>query len=97
MKGVHWRERAMCRTTPRITEKFFIEGKYPMNSFEQRDAIAVAKSYCALCPVRQQCLEFALLMDEDSGIYGGMTRNERRHFIRRPQPLQPQQREEVAA
>ena len=37
-----------------------------------------AKKICATCPVRVQCLEFALERPERFGIFGGMTERERR-------------------
>jgi WhiB family redox-sensing transcriptional regulator len=40
----------------------------------------VAKSICIDCPVRTQCLEWALTNHEAHGIWGGMTAQERRHL-----------------
>jgi WhiB family redox-sensing transcriptional regulator len=39
--------------------------------------IAKAKAICAVCPVRQPCLEFALEHDLAHGIWGGNTPEER--------------------
>ena len=39
--------------------------------------IAKAKAVCAVCPVRQPCLEFALEHDLGYGIWGGTTPAER--------------------
>lgn len=36
-----------------------------------------AKSVCEGCPVREDCLEWALDNDEQHGIWGGMTKRER--------------------
>lgn len=33
---------------------------------------------CAKCPVRQECLEWALETAQDFGVWGGMTERERR-------------------
>lgn len=41
-----------------------------------------AKRICAMCDVRQQCLEFALSNDERFGIWGGMSERERRKLKR---------------
>jgi WhiB family transcriptional regulator, redox-sensing transcriptional regulator len=41
------------------------------------------KNLCSWCPVRVECLEFALLTDQESGIWGGMTTYER-SLIKRP-------------
>lgn len=47
-----------------------------------------AKSICAGCPVLTACLEYALYLDdafgEQYGVWGGMTRVERRELRLRP-------------
>jgi WhiB family redox-sensing transcriptional regulator len=43
-----------------------------------REANAQARSVCAACPVRLECLDHALDTDEKHGIWGGMTPDERR-------------------
>lgn len=47
------------------------------------------KAICRKCPVRAECLEYALENDERFGIYGGLSPRERRDLKR--------QREEAAA
>ena len=37
-----------------------------------------AKAVCASCPVRVECLEHAIAVDERYGIWGGLTQDERR-------------------
>jgi WhiB family redox-sensing transcriptional regulator len=37
----------------------------------------VARMYCAACPVRQKCLDYAIANDERYGIWGGLTRQAR--------------------
>lgn len=50
----------------------------------QQDA-AKAKEICAGCPVRFDCLNWALDTAQEYGIWGGMTRRERRaHAGARP-------------
>lgn len=44
-------------------------------SFRKRDQER-AKGFCAVCPVRNQCLDLAL-DNKYSGIYGGYTERER--------------------
>ncbi|MGY1690748.1 WhiB family transcriptional regulator [Geodermatophilus sp. SYSU D00697] len=47
-----------------------------------------AKRVCAGCPVRSQCLEFALANDERFGIWGGLSERERRRLrLQRRVPL----------
>jgi len=53
---------------------------------------AEAKAYCngngsrPPCPVRQECLRWALDEGEEHGVFGGLTASERRHLGRDPQP-----------
>ena len=49
-----------------------------------------AKAVCAMCPVRVQCLEWALATGQDSGVWGGLSEDERR-------ALRRARRERVAA
>jgi WhiB family redox-sensing transcriptional regulator len=74
-----WREFALCRDTS--PELFFPIGTTGM-ALEQ---IAAAKAICAQCHAAPQCLEFALMTNQDSGIWGGLTEDERRQLRRERQ------------
>lgn len=67
-----WRQQAACKGLD--TEIFF-----PASD----DAAGPAKLVCATCPVREECLEWALATRQDDGIWGGLTDNERRRLRRR--------------
>lgn len=41
-----------------------------------------AKKICALCPVTDECLAYALEHDERFGIWGGLSERERRRLKR---------------
>lgn len=41
-----------------------------------------AKSYCGRCPVRDECLRYALASEQTHGIWGGTTAEERRELAR---------------
>jgi WhiB family transcriptional regulator, redox-sensing transcriptional regulator len=41
-----------------------------------------AKRICAACPVREECLDYALSNDERFGIWGGLSERERRRAKR---------------
>ena len=71
-----WRHRAACRDED--PELFFpISGIGPGARQE-----AEAKAVCARCPVREQCLRYALDNGLDHGIFGGTTEPERRELTR---------------
>jgi len=44
--------------------------------------VRAAKRICAACPVIDDCLSFAFRIGADSGIFGGMTAEERRTLLR---------------
>ena len=52
------------------------------DAHESRANVALAKRVCAACPVRQECLEWALDRGEKFGIYGGLTSTQRRKVLR---------------
>lgn len=66
-----WMAEALCREIG--PEPFF-----PENDGEARRV----KKFCGPCPVRRECLRFALKRDE-RGIWGGTTRAERRRVQER--------------
>ncbi|HEV3354445.1 MAG TPA: WhiB family transcriptional regulator [Acidimicrobiales bacterium] len=73
MKKGTWTDSAACRGTD--TEIF-----YPANAEEEAEALSI----CATCPVRAQCLDYAIRNRETYGIWGGTTPEQRRR-IRREQ------------
>lgn len=72
-----WREYAACRNQD--PEIFFPVG----SSGPALEEIEMAKSICHRCPVREQCLDYALRTGQDYGIWGGLTEDERRVLARR--------------
>ncbi len=69
-----WRDRAAC--LDHDAELFFPIGHAPAQTAE---AVAV----CTGCPVRASCLEHALDIRADDGVWGGMAEAERRSLKRR--------------
>lgn len=53
-------------------ELFFPEGRGSVDSI-------IAKNFCNKCPVKDLCLEYALLDRVDEGVWGGTTYHERRN------------------
>ncbi|MET8174377.1 WhiB family transcriptional regulator [Streptomyces clavifer] len=73
----NWRMHAACRNED--PDLFFPIGSTGPALVQTEDAKAV----CATCPVREQCLEWALENGQDSGVWGGLGENERRALKRR--------------
>lgn len=67
-----WRDRAACRDTD--PELFFPVG----SSGDAVAEIEAAKALCRTCAVREQCLEFALRANQESGVWGGASEDDRR-------------------
>lgn len=66
-----WRDDALCAETD--PESFF-----PEKGGSTREA----KRICGSCPVRAECLEYALTHGERFGIWGGLSERERRRLDR---------------
>jgi WhiB family transcriptional regulator, redox-sensing transcriptional regulator len=49
--------------------------------------VEVAKKTCVQCPVRLECLEYALHHRIDHGVWGGCSERERRRILRRRRAL----------
>jgi WhiB family redox-sensing transcriptional regulator len=71
-----WRELAACRDTD--PDLFFPVG----TTGPAIEQIESAKRVCNECEVREPCLEFALESNQDSGVWGGTSEEERRAIRR---------------
>jgi len=49
--------------------------------------VETAQRVCAACPVRPECLEYALLNRIEHGVWGGASERERRRILRRRRDL----------
>ena len=72
-----WRHHAACREVD--PELFFPIG----NTGPALLQIDEAKTVCRRCPVMDSCLQWALESGQDSGVWGGMSEDERRAYKRR--------------
>ncbi|MDP8988096.1 MAG: WhiB family transcriptional regulator [Actinomycetota bacterium] len=79
-----WRHEASCRSTD--PDLFFPVG----TTGDAISQIEAAKAVCRSCPVQFHCLEFALATNQDSGVWGAASEEERRAL--RKQRLQGQRR-----
>jgi WhiB family redox-sensing transcriptional regulator len=72
----YWRMLAACQS---IDPELFFPVSTSGKSLEQ---VTAAKAVCAACPVRQECLAFALRTGQGHGIWGGLTVEERQQALR---------------
>lgn len=74
-----WQSRARCAQKDLVPEgaNFFPEvGDHPKGA-------QLAKSVCALCPVKEECLRFSLSNPQEQGIFGGTSVRDRLILRRR--------------
>ncbi|MFJ2110554.1 WhiB family transcriptional regulator [Streptomyces sp. NPDC087850] len=71
MSGALWRADALCAQTD--PELF-----YP----EPGGSHAVAKRVCMACPVRRECLNYAIDSGQTWGIWGGLSQEGLRRLVR---------------
>ncbi len=71
-----WRVDAACRDTS--PELFFPVG----TTGQAVEQIAAAKTVCTGCSARIPCLEYALATNQDSGVWGATSEEDRRHLRR---------------
>jgi WhiB family redox-sensing transcriptional regulator len=67
----NWRAYAACAETD--PDLWFAAG-----AIEHK----MAKRICRVCPVREQCLAYAMEEPVDHGVWGGLTERERRRYRR---------------
>jgi WhiB family redox-sensing transcriptional regulator len=77
MQDFEWMDEAACRNVDGVN--FFPDVSYDTES-------KLALKLCKECPVKEDCLEFAIVNEIDYGIWGGATPKQRkslrRHFDR---------------
>ncbi|MGH9155025.1 MAG: WhiB family transcriptional regulator [Acidimicrobiales bacterium] len=72
-----WRDKAACRASD--PELFFPVGSTGTAALGE---IRAAKALCAMCGVRDECLQFALEANQEAGVWGGTSEEERRRLRR---------------
>lgn len=71
-----WRSNAVCRDTD--PELFFPVGTTGQALLQ----LSKAKETCDQCTVKVECLQFAIDTNQDSGVWGGTSEDERRAIRR---------------
>jgi WhiB family transcriptional regulator, redox-sensing transcriptional regulator len=72
-----WRELAACRDSE--PSLFFPIG----STGPAIDQIEAAKVICSACAVQEDCLQYALESNQESGVWGGYAEDERRRLRKR--------------
>ena len=73
-----WIERANCRLPEHAGVNFFPS---------RGESLRPAKTVCADCPVRQECLDYSLSQEYPMyGVWGGTSERERTRMLRNPPP-----------
>src|SRR5438876_923987 len=73
MTGLAWRHRAACAGLASAAEDVFFDGT--------PEADRLAKAICASCPVKAECLAYALGTCQEYGVWGGLTEQEIRRLV----------------
>jgi len=82
-----WEQRAACKDTPiewwfgKDRDQFRLDAGEKIRNYRTREQTAQAKAVCAGCPVRAECLAWALEQRIEFGILGGLTEHERRQLL----------------
>jgi WhiB family redox-sensing transcriptional regulator len=83
----HWSDDAACSGMD--TAIFFPVGKGGVPASVEAE---YAKSFCQACPVRSECLAYALTHREDYGVWGGLGEEERASLLRQARRAAERQR-----
>ena len=76
MADLRWQDRAQCLGAD--ANLFFHQRS------DSPEHVVKAKRICAVCPVKAECLEFAITNNEQFGVWGGLTPREyRKIYLRR--------------
>ena len=76
--STQWQQRGLCRATD--SDVFFPPAHFEHKP-EREAREAKAKAVCAHCPVRLDCLTWALAVSEPHGVWGGASESERKQML----------------
>ena len=75
LRDVAWMDDANCKGAD--VEMFFMFGGRSVYSPAWYTNRRVIDMFCSTCPVREECLEYALRVPNTVGVWGGKTREQR--------------------
>jgi WhiB family transcriptional regulator, redox-sensing transcriptional regulator len=81
-----WMSRSACK---RADPELFFPSAAASADRTAYSRATEAKAFCACCPVRAECLAYALATRQKHGVWGGTTEDERRTMTRRNHRISP--------
>lgn len=90
-----WQDKALCKTDGVDPEIFFHVDKLHGPRRQARES--AAKKICTACPIKTECLEHALAVPEDFGVWGGLTEDERMVIVKFKRSIERAEKAEVRA
>ena len=75
-----WQDKALCKTDGVDVTVFFNDER--VRGPEKQARESAAKKICTACPIKTECLEHALAVPEDFGVWGGLTEAERMVIVK---------------
>ena len=80
-----WQDNGLCKSDGVDVTVFFNDEKLRGPVKEARES--AAKKICTACPVKTECLEHALAVPENYGVWGGLTQDERTGIVKFKQSI----------
>lgn len=66
-----WKDQGSCAGSLRASEALF--------SSDRQTQVQAAREWCVPCPVRRECLDYAMANREEFGVWGGVVESRRRN------------------
>jgi WhiB family redox-sensing transcriptional regulator len=76
--GTEWQQRGLCRA---VDSEIFFPPTHFEHKPEREAREAKAKAICGGCPVRIECLTWALEVREPHGVWGGASEGDRKQML----------------
>lgn len=76
--STEWQQHGLCRATDAAV---FFPPVHFEHKPEREARESKAKAICARCPVKVQCLDWALTTREPHGVWGGCSEGERKQIL----------------
>ena len=75
-----WQDNGLCKSNGVDATVFFNDEM--LRGYEKTARESAAKKICTACPVKTECLEHALSVPENYGVWGGLTQDERMGIVK---------------